>query len=126
MAGFFARNNHAVLRGVTTTNLKVNMFLTTNLNLLRPCPTNSELHQTGGRRMPNDTLTTPETGKQRNACWNWNRKLLFRITSGKSSHRSFPIPPASLQSRLLHRGIGGGMYTRKAHETREAPRRGQR
>src|SRR6266404_5611613 len=25
---------------------------------------------------------------------------------------------------LLHRGIGGGMYTRKAHETREAPRRG--
>ena len=26
MAGFFARNNHAVLRGVTTTNLKVNMF----------------------------------------------------------------------------------------------------
>src|ERR1700738_2803106 len=27
---------------------------------------------------------------------------------------------------LLHRGIGGGMYTRKAHETREAPRRGQR
>src|SRR5258708_15852812 len=24
---------------------------------------------------------------------------------------------------LLHRGIGGGMYTRKAHETREAPRR---
>src|SRR5437899_2809875 len=27
---------------------------------------------------------------------------------------------------LLHRGIGGSMYTRKAHETREAPRRGQR
>src|SRR6266566_2757832 len=27
---------------------------------------------------------------------------------------------------LLHRGIGGGMYTRKARETREAPRRGQR
>src|SRR5712675_850357 len=27
---------------------------------------------------------------------------------------------------LLHRGIGGGMYTRKAYETREAPRRGQR
>jgi hypothetical protein len=27
---------------------------------------------------------------------------------------------------LLHRGSGGGMYTRKAHETREAPRRGQR
>src|SRR6202158_4256840 len=27
---------------------------------------------------------------------------------------------------LLHRGIGGGMYTRKAHATREAPRRGQR
>ena len=26
MAGFFVRNNHAVLRGVTTTNLKVNMF----------------------------------------------------------------------------------------------------
>src|ERR1700730_14637130 len=29
-------------------------------------------------------------------------------------------------AQLLHRGIGGGMYTRKAHETREAPRRGQR
>jgi hypothetical protein len=28
--------------------------------------------------------------------------------------------------QLLHRGIGGGMYTRKAHATREAPRRGQR
>src|ERR1700675_1109059 len=27
---------------------------------------------------------------------------------------------------LLHRGIGGGMYTRKAHATREALRRGQR
>src|SRR6267142_1892924 len=26
MAGFFVHNNHAVLRGVTTTNLKVNMF----------------------------------------------------------------------------------------------------
>src|SRR6185503_15970092 len=26
----------------------------------------------------------------------------------------------------LHRGSGGSMYTRKAHETREAPRRGQR
>jgi hypothetical protein len=29
-------------------------------------------------------------------------------------------------AQLLHRGIGGGMYTRKAYETREAPRRGQR
>src|SRR6202048_5119107 len=29
-------------------------------------------------------------------------------------------------AQLLHRGIGGGMYTRKAHETREAPWRGQR
>src|SRR3989454_7743659 len=28
-------------------------------------------------------------------------------------------------AQLLHRGIGGGMYTRKAHETREAPWRGQ-
>ena len=28
--------------------------------------------------------------------------------------------------QLLHRGIGGGMYTRKAYATREAPRRGQR
>jgi hypothetical protein len=27
-------------------------------------------------------------------------------------------------ARLLHRGTGGGMYTRKAHATREAPRRG--
>src|SRR5450755_2467941 len=27
---------------------------------------------------------------------------------------------------LLHRGIGGGMYTRKAYATREASRRGQR
>src|SRR5712692_4984995 len=27
---------------------------------------------------------------------------------------------------LLHRGIGGGMYTRKAYVTREAPWRGQR
>src|ERR1700756_1228219 len=27
--------------------------------------------------------------------------------------------------QLLHRGIGGGMYTRKAYATREAPRRGQ-
>ena len=26
----------------------------------------------------------------------------------------------------LRRGSGGGMYTRKAHATREAPRRGQR
>jgi hypothetical protein len=26
----------------------------------------------------------------------------------------------------LHRGIGGGMYTRKAYATREAPRRDQR
>ena len=26
---------------------------------------------------------------------------------------------------LLHRGIGGGMYTRKAYATREAPWRGQ-
>jgi len=26
----------------------------------------------------------------------------------------------------LHRGSGGSMYTRKAHATREAPRRGQR
>jgi hypothetical protein len=25
----------------------------------------------------------------------------------------------------LHRGSGGSMYTRKAHATREAPRRGQ-
>jgi hypothetical protein len=25
----------------------------------------------------------------------------------------------------LHRGSGGGMYTRKAHATREAPRHGQ-
>src|ERR1035438_5010658 len=29
-------------------------------------------------------------------------------------------------AQLLHRGIGGGMYTRKAYATREAPRRGQR
>src|SRR5260370_42575224 len=29
-------------------------------------------------------------------------------------------------AQLLHRGSGGGMYTRKAHATREAPRRGQR
>jgi hypothetical protein len=28
--------------------------------------------------------------------------------------------------QLLHRGIGGGMYTRKAHATRETPWRGQR
>src|SRR6202035_4368156 len=28
--------------------------------------------------------------------------------------------------QTLRRGSGGGMYTRKAHETREAPRRGQR
>jgi hypothetical protein len=28
--------------------------------------------------------------------------------------------------QLLHRGIGGGMCTRKAYATREAPRRGQR
>ena len=28
--------------------------------------------------------------------------------------------------QLLHRGIGGGMYARKAYVTREAPRRGQR
>src|SRR6476646_411057 len=28
--------------------------------------------------------------------------------------------------QLLHRGMGGGMYTRKAHATREAPWRGQR
>jgi hypothetical protein len=27
---------------------------------------------------------------------------------------------------LLHRGVGGGMYTRKAYATREAPWRGQR
>ena len=26
---------------------------------------------------------------------------------------------------LLHRGIGGGMYTRKAHATRETPTRDQ-
>jgi hypothetical protein len=26
---------------------------------------------------------------------------------------------------LVHRGIGGGMYTRKAHAAREAPWRGQ-
>ena len=29
-------------------------------------------------------------------------------------------------AQLLHRGIGGGMYARKAYVTREAPRRGQR
>ena len=29
-------------------------------------------------------------------------------------------------AQLLHRGIGGGMYTRKAYATREASRRGQR
>src|SRR6202022_1601446 len=29
-------------------------------------------------------------------------------------------------AQLLHRGIGGGMYTRKAYATREAPWRGQR
>src|SRR6202051_2741389 len=29
-------------------------------------------------------------------------------------------------AHLLHRGIGGSMYTRKAYATREAPRRGQR
>ena len=29
-------------------------------------------------------------------------------------------------ARPLRWGSGGGMYTRKAHETREAPRRGQR
>src|SRR5258708_36412595 len=29
-------------------------------------------------------------------------------------------------AQLLHRGIGGSMYTRKARETREAPKRGQR
>jgi len=28
--------------------------------------------------------------------------------------------------QTLRRGSGGGMYTRKAHETREAPRRGPR
>ena len=28
--------------------------------------------------------------------------------------------------QMLRRGSGGGMYTRKAHETREAPKRGQR
>jgi hypothetical protein len=28
-------------------------------------------------------------------------------------------------AQQLHRGIGGGMYTRKAYATREAPRRGQ-
>src|ERR1700730_5841751 len=28
--------------------------------------------------------------------------------------------------QLLHRGIGGGMYSRKAYATREAPWRGQR
>src|SRR5665811_2624403 len=29
-------------------------------------------------------------------------------------------------AQTLRRGIGGSMYTRKAHETREAPKRGQR
>jgi hypothetical protein len=29
-------------------------------------------------------------------------------------------------AQLLHRGIGGGMYARKAYVTREAPWRGQR
>jgi hypothetical protein len=29
-------------------------------------------------------------------------------------------------AQLLRRGSGGGMYTRKAHETRETPKRGQR
>jgi hypothetical protein len=29
-------------------------------------------------------------------------------------------------AQLLHRGIGGGMYARKAYVTREASRRGQR
>jgi hypothetical protein len=29
-------------------------------------------------------------------------------------------------AHLLHRGIGGSMYTRKAYATREFPRRGQK
>ena len=51
---------------------------------------------------------------------------------------SVQADPATLPGRLirlgemseeyaqaLHRGSGGSMYTRKAHATREAPRRGQ-
>ena len=33
---------------------------------------------------------------------------------------------SKVYAQALHRGSGGSMYTRKTHETREAPRRGQR
>ena len=44
----------------------------------------------------------------------WNRGRLTRM--GEMSEEYAP---------LLHRGSGGGMYTRKAHATREAPMRDQ-
>ena len=52
---------------------------------------------------------------------------LEKEESGKALallEKALAIDPEYAQ--LLHRGIGGGMYTRKAYATREAPRRGQR
>ena len=45
----------------------------------------------------------------------WQREIAF-----------WNVGAAIIVFLTLRRGSGGGMYTRKAHETREAPRRGQR
>src|ERR1700675_1013568 len=44
----------------------------------------------------------------------WNRGRLTRLGEMSEDY-----------AQPLHRGSGGSMYTRKAHATREAPRRGQ-
>ena len=63
------------------------------------------------------TRMNAEHASKRSMCRPTRRPYRGRLTRrGEMSEED--APP-------LHRGSGGGMYTRKAHATREAPMRGQ-
>ena len=63
------------------------------------------------------TRVNAEQASKRTMCRPTRQPFRGRLTwRGETSEEYTP---------LLHRGSGGGMYTRKAHATREAPRRDQ-
>jgi hypothetical protein len=63
------------------------------------------------------TRVNAEQASKRTMCRPTRRPFRGRLTRrGEMSEEDAP---------LLHRGSGGGMYTRKAHATREAPMRDQ-
>ena len=63
------------------------------------------------------TRVNAEQASKRTMCRPTRRPFRGRLTQlGEMSEE---------YTQLLHRGSGGGMYTRKAHATREAPRRDQ-